>query len=132
MRAVAIAVHRVRRVKVGAVQNLIHPAKVPAPIIIHIAVAVIINSVARNFAGIHPHVVGQVFMQIVHARINDRDNHFAGARGDVPRFLRQNGARHIVVICPLFDEARIVRLALGANNVVRFRITDVWIGPESC
>ena len=71
-------------------------------------------------------------MQIVHARINDRDNNLAGARGDVPRLLRQNGARHIVVICPLFGEARIVRLALSANNVVRFRITDVRIGPESC
>src|SRR6185295_7879160 len=47
--------------------------------VVHVAIAIVINAVARNLAGIPPHVVAQIFVQIVHARVEDRHDDVGAA-----------------------------------------------------
>ena len=49
--------------------------------IVHESVAVVVNTVARDFAAVDPHVGGQVGVVIVHAGINHRHHNVAVAAG---------------------------------------------------
>ena len=60
--------------------------EVPAVDVVHIAVAVVVDTVAGNFAGIHPDVVGEVGMGVVNTRVDDSDDDAARARRDFPCF----------------------------------------------
>ncbi len=56
--------------------------------VVNIAVAVVVNRVAWDFAGIPPHIGGEVCVRIVDAGIDDRDDHGFAAHGCVPRLRR--------------------------------------------
>ena len=76
MRAVAVVVHWV-----GVVVG-----EVPAVHIVHIAIAVVVDTVAGHFARIVPRIGSQIGMGVVDARIDHGDNDSAGTGGCVPRF----------------------------------------------
>ncbi len=70
--------------------------------IVGIAVVIVIDSIARNFAGVLPHPVGDVLMGVVHPRIDDGHNDLIrwklfSRRGLVPRF----GPIHIGIDQPV-------------------------------
>ena len=54
--------------------------------IVYITIAIIIYAIARNFAGISPHIVFQVFVGIIDAGINNTNNHIAITRSNIPGF----------------------------------------------
>ena len=56
--------------------------------IVHVTVAVVVNAITRNLARIDPHVVGQVFVCIAHAGVNDRHDDVARVVLNVPGGLR--------------------------------------------
>ena len=74
MRAVAVDVHRVG----------ITSGKVPAVDVVDVAVAVVVDAVTWNLAGVHPDVVGQVFVGVVNARVDHGDDDTPGAGRDIP------------------------------------------------
>ena len=78
VRAVAVVVHRV-----GIIIG-----EVPAHHVVDEAVAVVVDAVAGHLAGIAPGVGREIRVVVVHAGIDDGDNHAARASGRVPRLRR--------------------------------------------
>ena len=74
VRAVTVVVHRV-----GIVVG-----KVPTQDVVNEAVAVVVDAVPCHFARITPGVGSQIGVVVVHARVDDGDDHAAGAGGRVP------------------------------------------------
>ena len=56
--------------------------------IVNVAVAVVVKAVPRNLVRIDPHIVGQVFMRVAHAGVNDRDDNIIRSVLNVPPVLR--------------------------------------------
>ena len=50
---------------------------IPTINVVYQAVAIIVYPISRCFPWVGPHVCGQVFMIIVHASVNNADNHVA-------------------------------------------------------
>ena len=129
VRAVAVVVHRVvgRQAQHGVVG-----AEVPAADVVDVAVAVVVEIVVRYFAGIDPHVVGQVRMGVVHAGVDHRDDDVPAARRLVPGFDRADVGRRQggVLEPPLADEHRVVRRAVGTHHVIRLGIEHVRIRAQ--
>ena len=86
----AIVAHRTDRashvgpVTVAVLRIIVIGDKVPAADIVDKAVAVVVDAVACDLAGVPPDIGSQVGMADVNPRIDDTDHHTAGARGDIP------------------------------------------------
>ncbi len=78
MRAVPVIIHRIAIVidDVDAVH------------IIDITIAVVINSVAGNLIGVHPHLISQLLMRVADACVDDRHQHIRGTGAHLPRLGR--------------------------------------------
>ena len=76
--AVAVVVHRVAVV----VDEVVSVDVVDEP------VAVVVDSVSGNLAGVGPDVGGQIDVIVVHARVDHSDHDVAASGGDVPGFCR--------------------------------------------
>ena len=98
VRAVAIAVER----------QVVVVDKVPAMDVVNEPVAVIINTVAGDFAGIGPDVPRQVGMVDVDARVDHRHNHFAAPRCQLPGFKSSDIDACRAVILPSVVEGPLV------------------------
>src|SRR5262249_38854679 len=124
--AVAVVVHRVR-VIVGEV--------VPVDVVA-VAVAVVVDAIARDLARVGPDVRGQVRVVVVDAGVNHGDDGVAGAGAGVP------GLRGVdvgvgdaavgagVVEPPEVVEARVVRGAGDGDAVVRLDKRHAGPTPE--
>jgi len=82
--------------------------------VIDVAVAVIVDAVARDLARIPPHVGGQVGMGGVDARVDDRHQHRGGPQAQVPGLggldVGAGDGAHILTCvpeCPLTPEVRL-------------------------
>ena len=60
--------------------------KIIAMDVINVAVVIVINAVARNFAGVRPHVIDQIRMGVIDSRIDHADNHLLTTRLNIPGF----------------------------------------------
>ena len=133
MGSMARAIHRIAaRRRTDAV----HPPR--AINIVHNSVAVVVNVVVGNFAGIVPHIGGEIFMVVVDAGINHRRHHVRAAGGIRPRIQRINiRARYAallagVVQSPQGFELRIIRRARGPHDIIRLGIRDAGLGQIRC
>ena len=63
-------------------------AEIPSVDIIHVAIIVIVNSVARNLTRIDPDIRRQVLVVIVHPGVYHCDNNVAAACLNIPGFRR--------------------------------------------
>ena len=63
-------------------------AEIPPVDIIHVAIIVIVLSVAGNLTRIDPHIRQQVFVVIVHPGVYHCDNYIAAACLNIPGFRR--------------------------------------------
>src|SRR5262249_9769888 len=112
--AVALVVHRV-----GVVVD-----EVVAVDVIHVAVVVVVDAVAGDLARVGPDVGGQVGVGVVHAGVEDGDDHTTGAGGDVPRLggvdVGVRGAAGLpgVVQAPHRGEVRVVGDLVDVQGVV--------------
>ena len=77
MGSVAVVIHRV----------VVVSDEVPAVVVIYVAVTVVINSVAGDFACVYPYIVSYIYMIIVHARVYDCDYDIARAADSIAVFL---------------------------------------------
>ena len=120
MRAVVMVVHRIA----------IKIREVVAVEVVHEAVVVIVDAVARDFAGVDPDVVGQVGMGVIHAGVDDGDDHIAAAGVEIPGGGRINvrvgraAGLPGVVHSPEFAEAGIVGRGDGFDAIIRLGIND--------
>ena len=123
VRAVTVIVERIAVVVVG----------VDSMAIVGPAVVVIIRAVDAAIARVLPDVRGQVFVVVINARVDIRDDHAAAARAQVPGFRR-------VDICvdrptllpgviqpPKLRERRVVRADVSVDDVVRFGVKHIGI-----
>ena len=106
------AVHEfLREVQLARIVGEVEPVDV-----VDVAVAVVVDAVARDFARVDPHVGGQVFVVVFHALVDHGDDHVGIARRELPcgvdvgigthtGLLRVDVARVVVVplheLCPL-------------------------------
>ena len=79
----------------GAVPVIIHGIAgagdgINAMDIVDVAVVVVIDAVAGNFARIVPHVRHQIFVGVAHARIHHRDQHVRSRALKLPSVRRMN------------------------------------------
>ncbi len=102
------------------------PNKVPAVYVVHIAVTIVIQAVARDLAGVDPQSVGQVGVGQVNARVNDGNHdrlrpghHIPGGRGlDFAQ-------------APLLRKERVIgNSGDGEGEIVRLGPLDSRIGGE--
>jgi hypothetical protein len=119
----------VKRIVVGV-------GEVPPRDVVHQAVAVVIDPVARDLARIDVEVVAQVGVRRVDTAVDHRDDHVARAGRDVP------GAQRVEVVPrraprlpriahhPLLREPRVVGDAIGVHDVVRLGVLDVRVGTQ--
>ena len=100
--------------------------KVIAIIVIDIAVVVIVNAVAGDFLGVHPHIGGKVRMIVINATVNDGNNDLLAARGDVPGFCGTDVNARIsrVLHTPEEVEHRVIRNCGQLTLVVRLDILN--------
>ena len=47
--------------------------------VVHVPIAVIVNAIARNLAGIAPHICAEVLVAVSHAGVEHRDHHVGAA-----------------------------------------------------
>ena len=64
--------------------------KVPTMNIVYEAIAIVIDAVAWDLAGVCPNVVAQILVIDINATIQHADHDRAAARRNVPRLLRLN------------------------------------------
>ncbi|MBK7368956.1 MAG: hypothetical protein IPJ04_13930 [Candidatus Eisenbacteria bacterium] len=99
--------------------------------VVHVAVAVVVDAVARDLARIVPDVRDEIRMGVVHTGIDDADDHVRITGECVPRELRANvGSRRPprlpgVVQSPELRVAGIVRAHVGGPDPVRLGVHDV-------
>ena len=100
--------------------------------IVDVAIAIIVDSIPRDFAGIHPHVGGEVLMIPVHTRVDDTNDNRPCSSRNVPRF----GSINIDIVhttclagvmqTPEAVERRIVGLTVDRNHVVGLGVAHAW------
>ena len=64
-------------------RGVVVPDEVPAVDVVNIAVAVIVDTIARNLGGVHPNVASKIQVVVVHAGVNYGNNHIAAAAGEL-------------------------------------------------
>ena len=146
MGPVAVVVHRVAVVV----------REVPAVHVVDETVAVVVDTVARDLAGIGPHIGGQVGMDVVDPGVDHRHPHVLAAGGDVPRgwgvdvgSRRASGLPEVqeapelselgIVRClfHVIDEVGLDELHLGVVLVAADRLLDAGVrdpgalGPDA-
>ena len=106
---------------VGGIVVRVH--KIPAIHIVDAAVAVVVDAVPGDFAGVFPRDTGEILMGEIHAGIEDRHEHFGSGRDDTPEpggiHIRADAAAILPGILqrPLCGEARIIRRCAKADTV---------------
>ena len=125
-------------VTVGIAGIVVVPIKIPPVDVIDIAVAVVIDAVSGNLAGVGPDIGGQIRMIDVHTGIDDGHHDIAAAGGHTPGFKRIDvgiigavGPVHIltgVMQPPQAAKIRVIRGAnVGINNIIGFGIFDIRV-----
>ena len=105
--------------------------EVPAMHIIDEAVAIVVQSIARNLSGVVPDVVGEVRMGVVDARVHQRQQDVVAPGADVPALLRADVRAGSplglpsVVQAPLPVEFRVVREHRHLDQVVGLDVENV-------
>ena len=99
--------------------------EIPADRVIDVAIAVIVDVVAGNFAGIPPKVVHEIRMIQIDAGVHHGHDYGGGAAGDVP------GLRHpYLVHVPLGVVAGISGREAGVADIIRLGEIDDGIARE--
>src|SRR5690554_8021788 len=101
----------------------------PTMYIIDIAVAVIINSIVRNFTIIHPEISFQIGMIGIETVINDGHHDFISigipaTGGNVPGFVCINVLVIFLIILPLLRKHRVVGNISECNGMIELSIND--------
>ena len=126
VRTVAVVVHRVT----VAVDEIVPMDVVDKP------VAIVVDVITRNLAGIGPDVGRQVRVRVIHPRINDSHDNSGTAGGDIPCLrgidvsIRRAETLPGIVQSPELGEVGIVRQRVNCQRDVRLKVRDVRIAFE--
>ena len=95
--------------------------------VIDIAVAVIVDPVARRLTGVDPHVGREIFVRVAHTGVDHRDNNAVRIAVRIPGRLGTNVLveLHRVVEVPEVVVTRIVRRGYRADQQVRLGVFGV-------
>ena len=107
---------------VGAVAVIVIAAAlachdVDTVVVVNVAVAVVVNAVVGSLGSIHPDVVRQILMGIVHTGINNSHDHTGAAAGN--GHLTGAGGDAAVIEVPLLRHLGIIQPSLGQGFVLR-------------
>ncbi len=122
---VAVVVHRV----------VVVVAEVPAADVVDEAVAVVVDAVAGDLAGVDPDVVGQVRVGVVDPGVDYRHDDVSASREEIPRVdsgdvcARYSAGEPRVVQAPLKMESRVVGQRLGLDEEVRLEQLEARVVP---
>ena len=111
--------------------------EVVAVVVVDVAVEIVVDPVARNLAGVGPHVRRQVGVRVVHAGIDDADDHVARSGGGRPRARSADvGARRAarlphVVQRPHLGKQGVAREDRRLPDEVGLDVDDVRIGAPA-
>ena len=100
--------------------------------VIHVTVFIVVDSIPRNFALIHPHVIGQVRMVVFHALVHDSYDDIGVTANQIapdiihvdvgtPRYIGREGLVALVVIMPLVGQHRVVEFTGSRRSGRGFR-----------
>ena len=109
--------------------------EIVAVIVVDVAVAVVVDAIVRDLARVHPHVLGEVRVVVIHTRIDDADDD-VGAGLDIPGLGRVDvgvgGAAGLpgVVEAPERAQGRVVRDRVDRERVVGLHILDEVVARE--
>ena len=126
-RAMTVVVHRI----------VVVVGEVPSPHVVHEAVAVVVDPVVGDLAGIDEDVRRQIGMRVVDARVDDRHEDARRSSEDIPSMDGANvGARGStrladVAQTPEARELRVVGNERRVQHIVGFDVDDVRVGPVS-
>src|SRR5205814_9797891 len=120
MRAVAMIIVGVAGVVYG----------VDAVNVVHVPVAVVVNAITRNLPRIDPHVVGQVFVCIAHAGVNDRHDDVGrgvltvarGLRADIRAWRAAVNAGVVQAPKRSITITEVIGRLQGLHLIIRFRV----------
>ena len=111
---------------------------VPSIVIVHEAVSVVVNAIARNFSVVGPMVVDQIDVVVVGATSLEHGHHNAVTRscgstcGDVPCQIRIDVMVASLDVMPLLGKSRIVRHGFTLlNRVVELRCLHTFVGTQT-
>ena len=105
--------------------------------VVHVAVAVVVQAVVGDLAGVGPHVGHEVGVRVVDTRVDHSDLEVRVAGEDVPGLHGVNvGARSParlpgVVEAPKIGEPLVVRRPLDAQLVIGLGVLDPGTAPEA-
>ena len=110
---------------------------IPAIVIVHKTVSVVVNAISGNFGVVGPVIVNQIDMVVVGATSFKHGDHNAVARsssptcGDVPRQIRIDVVVSALNVMPLLSEARIVRHSFAfLHDMVELCCLHTLVGTQ--
>ena len=121
----------VRAVAVGVVGQVVVVDEVPAVHVVDVAVAVVVDAVARDLARVRPDVGGEVGVVVLDPGVDDGDDDVGAAGRRVPGRLGVDVGVARLVEAPHLRQARVVGRERGGDDAVGLGVLDARLRVEA-